>query len=658
MNHSPLVVVTCMLLVVTAVPPSVTAFSTLCRFPFRSLPMYSTTETMERRASSSSLPEYSVNEEDDQEPDEQLTTAAESTIGPTPSPSVLSHNPAVVSKPKIQYAALEPGTVVQVQVGDLSLARKAWKKRRRSGSPLLVPCSVLHVDRPSTIRWNLIYLLEKFGRSSPGGNIRISLADLASQHRSHLHSSLTQHAQDMGHETARELVEALFTKQAQESYGVRLLSDSNSDEGSAASLWLQAPITRHRAQKRANGAAILQFHNARDDTLNHTGMARIKRDDELSDKGNLYKLKPLSAALRVSQEDVNSGTVQNGSLHAVVVFDYDSTGDAGAPLLTLSLNPSRNQVRDRLKIVPDRKHEPISNPKYLMGDIKVGDGPMRGKVVRLVKGGALVDCSVGRISSSRSIPEYVKVYGLLRFQDAVTSGAERTAREVPTHVVDHSDDEADEKEIEEEDWNNILSLDELDKSEEGEEIEDISHLYDMGDDGSLSYTDPESGETNVISMDNTDDEDDDNNKDEVDDVDDSRSANLGSKSSYWGSVPDATSGRRWLHVGDQLEVFVKSVSKKSVNLALTMDSSLKGRKAKDLKKESGVNKKLTNLSKQLGVCTESNSCVGSDAMEWSRQRRIRETGSMYNRLAWKTCLWVWPQCRKGFLISPKATPCG
>ena len=75
-----------------------------------------------------------------------------------------------------EYGALAAGTVVQVQVGDLSLARKAWKKRRRTGSPLLGPCSILNVDQRSMVRWNLIFLLEKFGQAQADG-IRIGATD-------------------------------------------------------------------------------------------------------------------------------------------------------------------------------------------------------------------------------------------------------------------------------------------------------------------------------------------------------------------------------------------------------------------------------------------------------------------------------------------------
>ena len=92
-------------------------------------------------------------------------------------------------QPGPEYGALSPGTVVQVQIGDLSLARKAWKKRRRTGSPLLVPCSVLNVDRQSLVRWNLIHLLEKFGHPQRDG-ISISAKDMAKHYRGFFRSSL------------------------------------------------------------------------------------------------------------------------------------------------------------------------------------------------------------------------------------------------------------------------------------------------------------------------------------------------------------------------------------------------------------------------------------------------------------------------------------
>lgn len=133
-----------------------------------------------------SHPEYSI--DDDEEDTTESTSVGSgdyfSVTLPTEEPEP-SKNPT--QKP--EYGALSQGTVVQIQVGDIALARKAWKKRRRTGSPLLVPCSVLNVDRQSMVRWNLIYLLEKFGRSQKDG-IEISARDMAKKYRTFLKSSL------------------------------------------------------------------------------------------------------------------------------------------------------------------------------------------------------------------------------------------------------------------------------------------------------------------------------------------------------------------------------------------------------------------------------------------------------------------------------------
>jgi hypothetical protein len=623
-------------------------------------------------------PEYSTVEEEEvlvesigdddvddavEAPPQAVTKQSETTT--TPSATAVSSN----QTPNLQYAAMEPGTVVHIQVGDVSLARKAWKKRRRSGSPLLVPCSVLNVDRQSTIRWNLIYLLEKFGSSSNGG-IRMSLAELTRRHRQHLQSSLTQHAEEMGYEAAQDLVEALFNKQVQETYGVKLVVEDNNenDNDNTNTLWLQAPLSRHRGQKRASSAAVLQFSDEHDDTLLHTGIVRNRRDDDSNNNHassknntNIYQLKPLSCALRVSQSDVDSGTIQDGSMHAAVVFVYDKAGDGGAPMLTLSLNPACNQVRDRLKLADQRHHQVIVNPKHMLHELAIGK-EVNGKVVRLIKGGALVDCSVGRIKSDQT--DTFKVYGFLRFQDAVVTEKQKKNKVSFESFVDDDDDyeeEEEEEEMEEEDWEDIMSsvneemddgeqethlsavLKKLDNDKEfeyGEDIthlfdvkedgsltyhdpesgetqvisqaddnddeeEDISHLFEMQEDGSLTFQDPESGETKVISLDHDHDHDDDEEEEEEEElpvVSKSFSKKLGGRPRRPERRLDFTPSPKpqRVHVGDQVTVFVKSVSKQSSQFLLTMDASIQGRKAKDLKKDAALSKKMSRLAKQLG----------------------------------------------------------
>lgn len=113
--------------------------------------------------------------------------------------SVVTDTP---KKEKVEYAALSPGcTSVEIQVGDVSLARKAWKKRRRSGSPLLVPCSILSIDTRSMLQWNIVYLLQKFGtplkdieQSNQVGfiadGICLGIRDIKTYYERHLGTSL------------------------------------------------------------------------------------------------------------------------------------------------------------------------------------------------------------------------------------------------------------------------------------------------------------------------------------------------------------------------------------------------------------------------------------------------------------------------------------
>ncbi len=420
----------------------------------------------------------------------------------------------------LEYAALRPGTVVQVQVGDLSLARKAWKKRRRTGSPLLVPCSVLNVDRRSAVRWNLIFLLEKFGRPGHGkkGGVVMSLKDLAQSYRKYLKSSLGRQADALGFESTEDMIKELFNKKIQESYGVFFEEkkegseprdgDDDATSSSSTMLYLTAPINRRKAQQRSSNPAMLQFRPPRngdydgigvagtpvgasvdtdvhvDDigTLTHTGWIRaLKEEKTVQGEGGEQKLQrqysnfPLSACLRVSQkDDLDTGRVQEGKIFPAVVFDYDKIGDGGSPLLTLSLNAASGG-RQRLKIKPDKRYKVLKRkPKYQFNELSVGDGPYRAKVIKLVgnKQKALVDLGVGRELSSAG-GNTVQVLGTLRFKDSVELEDDTPPKQsFPFVEYDDEDDDDLEDLI-------VSSLDELDALDEDyEDDEDEGDLAD------------------------------------------------------------------------------------------------------------------------------------------------------------------------------------
>lgn len=418
------------------------------------------------------------------------------------------------------------------------------------------------------------------------------------------------------------MIKALLNKKIQDSYGVRLVEKD--DE-----LLLKAPISRHKAHKRTSKTPVLQFRLPREsdhgdsETLTHTGFLRSRKENS-DDKS--YHFLPLSAALRVTQkDDVDTGRVEEGSIHPAVVFDYDIMGDGGSPLLTLSLNP--RGTRDTLKMKPDRRFTPIDQPRCTLNQLSAGEGPFRAKIVQLLPGRALVDMDVGRKVSTEGM---VKVFGTLRFQDSVEFASDSSVDDSSTMAydfeddgddddseaiiaaslddLDNLDDDDDDEELEDDDRDDVvdelLSLRATSSFEEGtfedgEEEEDISDQFQVNADGSLSFSDAGTGQTEILEI----------ADDEEEEVLESRKANGFQKASRpvlakKGKSDDDSSGKRLvskrLRVGAYVNVYIRNVSKQSGQFAVTTNPLVQGRKAKDLKKESGTNKKLQRLKKSLG----------------------------------------------------------
>jgi len=517
----------------------------------------------------------------------------------------------------------------------------------------------------------------------------------------------------LGYETNEALISDLFNKKVQESYGIRLI------QGNDGELALKAPMSRTKAQKRAANTPILQFRAPKpgdqvesEGMLTHTGFLRSrKQNQDPTDRS--YHFLPLSAALRVSQkDDVDTGRIEDGSIHPAVVFDYDLIGDAGSPLLILSLNP--RGVRENLKIKPDRKYQPIDVPQVEFQNLHVGDGPYRAKVVRLLHGRALIDMDVGRKLSSEGM---VRVIGTLRYQDSVQAAPEERNVSFMEKEDDDDDDEDynvgdefdndledvlfnfEDEDDDDDDWeeemvgvgsfnedeasvaDDLLSLRASDSFEDGtfeeDEIEeDVSDFFSLSDDGTFSYTDPETGETiEMGSVEDDDDYEDDKEEEEEDDMESGASAEnddidfdmtslfeanedgsmafidpesgealevksgdeeyedmmmikslidkYSTSSSPKNDDHTFTKGEKTdtvadtldtvakpkpspilvskrLRIGDEIEVYVRTVSKQSGQFTVTTNPPVQGLKARDLKKEGNTSKKLDRLKKGLG----------------------------------------------------------
>jgi hypothetical protein len=529
-----------------------------------------------------------------------------------------------VSKARPEFAALSPGSPVEIQIGNLDLARKAWKKRRRSGSPLLIPCSILTTDRKSMVVNNLIFLLHKFGKpiseqdmpERPGGyksnHIAIPFPDLSRWYKSHLRASLAKHATSLGYETAAELVKDVISPQIEEEDGVKLWTVGKHS-------WLVARISKMRGHRLSAQSAMLQFREGEDDVMLHTGKTRIKSDDGPGS----FDLEPVSAALRVSQRALDAGLVSTGSTHRGTLVGVDPMGDGGSPLLKVSLNlPNEISKRKRVRNMAPVDGKPI---EHELNQLKGGDGPFIGKVVRVSarSGAAFIDIGAGRSVKRRESggDGLTRVLGMLRFDDLVddlsTSAAESLLEAEEEDEVDlreealnamEYEDESEEDEGEEmtsDEISSDFSVDDLfddDSSasdeEEGEEvIEDISHLVSL-EDGVYSFSDPESGEkvrmgslrNDVIGTIEGDDEEDD------------FFAGLSPEQRFekLGELldDDEDEGSDTLQVGDEIDVYIQAVSKQSGRFMVTTRSSVQSMKV--VKKESKANKNLDRLLSKFG----------------------------------------------------------
>ena len=91
-----------------------------------------------------------------------------------------------------EYALLLPGHTVKIQIGDVTASRKAWKKRRRNSSPILIPCSILGMSREWMVRWNVMALLYMIGEESSlaGGAVGATAGKLNRAYRERLDGDL------------------------------------------------------------------------------------------------------------------------------------------------------------------------------------------------------------------------------------------------------------------------------------------------------------------------------------------------------------------------------------------------------------------------------------------------------------------------------------
>ena len=329
-----------------------------------------------------------------------------------------------------ELALLLPGQTLRIQIGDVSQNRKAWKKRRRNSSPILIPCSILGMNREWMVRWNVMTLLHQVGEESPAadGAVAITAGKLGRAYKKRLGGNLQSHADALGHASVESLLQALFDERIQAEYGVSTFVEPNH-----GNLMLTTALTRRQARNFSNSAGMVQFRTEVDETqkMIHTGLASVRLSSSI---GRMPKFtqEVLGAALRVSPYDEAAEKYQQGDEFNAFVYSYEVAGDNESPLLVLTADDPRGRgtalggtgtfgSSTRVFKRRNTKGGNFQHDTYdrELSNLSAGEGPISGNVVAVSShsNAVFVDCGVGRKRGKKYGGGKTKVLGMLRFED-------------------------------------------------------------------------------------------------------------------------------------------------------------------------------------------------------------------------------------------------
>lgn len=563
------------------------------------------------------------------------------------------HDEDATSSPQVELtsesASLLPGQVVSIRIGDMSNPRKAWKKRRRTGSPILVPCSILGMNRETMVKNNLINLLHRFGKpqehdSHKGVVLSVGAAVKLYKHR--LGGNLLEHANALGYDTIVKMIRALFDKNALKDSGVEV-----SRVGAKRELALCSSLSLRLARESAYMAEFVQFMPSDEDKdrMLHTGTTfRISKDDKYQTLSTPDVVQPLSAAVRISQADAEKGRFQAGMECNAFFTAYDGMGDNGSPLATCAIDPPRGQIRDQMKrrayvkrqidAKTDRKRDMMvdkNKPTRDLNELRAGDGPYTATVVKVSSraNAAFVDLGVSRQKGKKAGGGTTKVLAMLRFDDIVDGmpldEIDEEAALIEASLLEGSDDDG------------IFTVEDLFEDEGEDTIEDVSDTYSMDEHGNVIMIDPDTGEKTILG---SADEDEEENEDADDEESDDMFAGMGPEERL-KAIGDMlekeekapkeiknvkTAKDIKLRHGDKVDVFVRAVFPQSGRFMVTQNSSIKDNKLKDLKREKQAEKRLSKLAKKMGGEDGLNKIVSSVGVEMEGMVKAKsKTGDWY-----------------------------
>ena len=491
---------------------------------------------------------------------------------------------------QMECAALLPTQAVQIRLGEISQARKAWKKRRRSGSPLLIPVQILGLDRTSLVRNNVLAILLKYGnpitnKSAAGGSVDdlprngvcLPVSKLCRLMERDYGTNLLDNSQVLGFDGVGDMLISLFgdddnaRDNKNNAYGAKVVRGQDN-------LLLVSRLTKRQAREEVSKVCLAHVASisASDDNgdndaatfASHLGTAKVRKE---RGPPPIFTAVPLAAAVRVKQEDVEEGRVQPNDLANAFVFSYEqpqSTGtedNEGSPLLTLALHPPPKRTANKRY---QRRQENQANIEddisRELKSLKVGEGPLAGTVIAVSPraGAAFVDVGVGRERSKRLGGGTARVLGMLRFEDFPPSSA----------AVDDDNDGEESMTIED------LAIEdfqaEWDEAADSEEEMEAFGGEEFDEEDDFAGLSPEERLREIGIM--------------LDEDEDIMKASSG---------PAPASSR---HPGDSVDVYIKAISRQSGRFMVTGDPSIKGKKAKDVKMEKMAQKRMAKLAKSLG----------------------------------------------------------
>lgn len=345
-----------------------------------------------------------------------------------------------------ELALLLPGQTLRIQIGDVTASRKAWKKRRRNASPILIPCSVLGMNREWMVRYNVMTLLHQIGEesSAAGGMVGATAGKIGRAYRQRLGGDLRDHAKALGHGTVESLLQSLFDERVQAEYGIttfvepqhkNLMLTTNLTRRQARSFSISAGMVQFRPETSSQGDE--QYYLEGNDKMIHTGMASLRLSSSIGKKMMpKFTLEPLGAALRVSPYDEAAKRYKEGDELNAFVYSYDTQGDNESPLLVFTADDPRGKgvalggtgtFGTSTRVFKRRSGDLVEDASIEreLNELSAGDGPYDAKVVAVSdhSNAAFVDCGVGRKRGKKYGGGITKVLGMLRFEDIVTEDA-------------------------------------------------------------------------------------------------------------------------------------------------------------------------------------------------------------------------------------------